>query len=113
VNLRGGGHVWEAHLVFPAGLLAAGRAAAIAKARASRRTDRQRVEAGRESLAKLPGTVGKLTRAEAAAELGCSIRHVQRLQKGGRLRPCEQHGREVAYWTRDVRSLDLAPGKGR
>ena len=81
--------------------------------RGKRRTDRARVEAGRVSLAKLPGTVGRLTRAEVAAELGCSIRRVQRLEATGRLRACPRIGREVTYLSRDVRNLDLASGKGR
>jgi hypothetical protein len=81
--------------------------------RKGRRTDRQRVAAARATLAKLPGTVGKLTRAEAAAELPCSIRQIQRHESAGRLKRCPQLGREVTYLARDVRELSLALGKGR
>jgi hypothetical protein len=95
---------WMSEERFPDGAAREGR---------RRRSDRTRVEAGRVNLAKFPGTVERVTRAEAASMLGCSIRQVQRLERERKLDRCPQHGREVTYVTRDVRQLASALGKGR
>lgn len=83
------------------------------RGRQPRRSDRERVEAARASLAKLPGNVKTLNRAEAATRLRCSIRQVQRLERKGKLRRGPQYGREVTYDSRDVRRLASAQGKER
>lgn len=113
MSLLAYGHLWNRRPLLSAEDWAEILGEKLPKRGTRRRTDRERVEAGRASLAKLPGTVGKFTRAEAAAELGCSIRQVRRLEDKGRLRPCSRFGREVTYLARDVRELRMALREGR
>lgn len=85
----------------------------LRRTRKPRRSDRERVETGRVSLAKLPGNVRWLTRDETAAALHCSIRQVQRMDEDKKLRRGPQYGREVTYDSRDVDRLASAQGKER
>ena len=91
----------------------AGEEVAVVTGKRGRRNDRERVEAGRVAVAKLPGTAVRITRAEAAGLLCCSIRQLQRFEQRGKLARCPQFGREVSYLSRDVRALDLALREGR
>ena len=65
----------------------------------------------RASFAEKARAEGFVTREEAAAFLGVSMKTVQRMDADGRLPRCRNLGASVRYRSRDVLRLASAPGR--